>query len=421
MSEQAAGRQQHLAGLWPVPGDGVLARRADLVLLASSESNRLVESLLDVIDQMAAAGGDGRALTDAVAAALDDAAGAAAGPGGGPASGAAEGEAAVLAFGPAGAGLSLLVTGTAWAEVATERGSERVGTGQPGMLLRLLVRTPVGAVRGGIAPDIGASTGTDRFSRLDAGTVRAGGLGYYPAAGYGTGGQSIPPGDMLPARLPAGHAAAAAEWDPTVGPAADSARSYPGGPGSYPGAGGSYPGDSGPHPVGPPSYPGEAPSYPSGAPVVEGVMCENGHFGDPGAPYCAVCGIPMDQRGVPRTHGVRPSLGVLVLDDGSMVELDGDYVIGREPTLDESVAAGHARPLRLLDETGIVSRAHVRVHLDGWRVLVVDLDSANGTRVRVPGQQAEQPLLPHVPLALVPGSLVDLGTRGFRFEAHQGR
>ena len=385
MTEQDAGWQEHEAGLWPVPGDGVLARRGDLVLLAGSESPRLVETLLGLIEQVAAAGGDGRALTDAVAAALDSTAldsaaqdGAGAEPGGG-----VDHEAAVLAFGPAGAGLAILASDAAWAEVTTERGTQLVGAGQPGMMFRLLVRTPVGAVRGGIGPDDGASARTDRFSRLDAGTVRAGGLGYYPA-----GQMPFPVSGRL-----------------------------------YQGEAGSYPSGAHPYPSGQPQYadqepyPGQEPYPADDEPAVEGVYCENGHFNDPEAAFCAVCGVPIDE---PELDGARESLGVLVLDDGSEVDLDTDYVIGREPTLDDSVAAGQAQPLRLVDETGIVSRVHVRVHLDDWRVLVTDLDSANGTRVRFPGQKLEQPLLPHVPMVLVPGCVVDLGARGFRYEAKSG-
>ncbi|MDA8320872.1 MAG: FHA domain-containing protein, partial [Actinomycetota bacterium] len=377
MTEQDAGWQEHEAGLWPVPGDGVLARRGDLVLLAGSESPRLVETLLGLIEQVAAAGGDGRALTDAVAAALDSTAldsaaqdGAGAEPGGG-----VDHEAAVLAFGPAGAGLAILASDAAWAEVTTERGTQLVGAGQPGMMFRLLVRTPVGAVRGGIGPDDGASARTDRFSRLDAGTVRAGGLGYYPA-----GQMPFPVSGRL-----------------------------------YQGEAGSYPSGAHPYPSGQPQYadqepyPGQEPYPADDEPAVEGVYCENGHFNDPEAAFCAVCGVPIDEPGL---DGGRASLGVLVLDDGSEVDLDTDYVIGREPTLDDSVAAGQAQPLRLVDETGIVSRVHVRVHLDDWRVLVTDLDSANGTRVRFPGQKLEQPLLPHVPMVLVPGCVLHPRARG---------
>jgi hypothetical protein len=113
---------------------------------------------------------------------------------------------------------------------------------------------------------------------------------------------------------------------------------------------------------------------------------------------------------------------VLLLDEGAVFQLDADYVIGREPTLDAAVASGEARPLRVTDNAGIVSRVHARVQLDGWRVMVTDLGSANGTRLRLPDQDADQALVPRVPTVLLPGSQVNLGGgRGFHYESHRGR
>jgi FHA domain len=162
-------------------------------------------------------------------------------------------------------------------------------------------------------------------------------------------------------------------------------------------------------------------SYVSAGPIIQGVYCKNGHFDDPEALFCAICGISMNQQTLVPRPGERPPLGVLLLDDGAVFQLDSDYVIGREPGLDASVAQGKARPLRITDESGIVSRVHARIHLDGWRVLVTDLGSANGTRVLLPAQPADQPLVPQVPIVLATGSQVDLGGRGFRYESHRGR
>jgi hypothetical protein len=162
-------------------------------------------------------------------------------------------------------------------------------------------------------------------------------------------------------------------------------------------------------------------SYVADAPVIQGVYCKNGHFDDPEALFCAVCGISMNQQTLVPRPGTRPPLGVLLLDDGSVFQLDRDYIVGREPGLDASVAAGRSRALRITDDSGIVSRVHAKVQLDGWRVLVTDLGSANGTRVRLPKQSADTVLQPHVPIVLATGSQVDLGGRGFRYESHRGR
>ena len=83
---------------------------------------------------------------------------------------------------------------------------------------------------------------------------------------------------------------------------------------------------------------------------------------------------------------------------GSRVTLDGDYVLGREPVLDFDVMAGRARPLRISDPEGTVSRLHLRVSLVGWQVEVSDLGSANGSVLRAPGE--ERTLAPFEPIVL---------------------
>lgn len=410
----------HPAGLFPVPGDGVLARRGDLILLCSLDASQLAEQLLDLLDRAADAGDDGRRLTDAVADAVESADSA--------------GGASVLAFGPAGAGLAVTVCGGAWAEVSTPDGTVRVEAAHASMLLRSVLRTPVTGVRGGLSRADDGAASADRFSRLDAGTVRAGGLSFYqegPAA-------AAPPAEELPPEPPPPADPVlepTAAWVPSDAPDADSAQAErratehwtPPPPEPYSSG---QPFESmlladadveprQPLPTARDLVPGT--SYVSAGPVIQGVYCPNGHFDDPEAAFCAVCGISMNQQTLVPGPGQRPPLGVLLLDDGSVFQLDGDYVIGREPSLDASVAAGQARALRVTDESGIVSRVHAMVALDGWRVLVTDLGSANGTRVYLAGQPAPQELMPQMPMVLTPGSQVDLGGRGFRYESHRGR
>ena len=604
MSEHAAhghGAGGHAAGLFPVPGDGVLARHGDLILLCSLEDSQAADNLLDLLEQIAAAGGDGRQFADAIADVLE----------------AVDSGPSVLAFGPSGSGVAITVSGGAWADITTADGTGRIEAGHPGMLLRGTVRSAVSGVRGGLSPSDNGEASTDRFSRLDAGTVRAGGLSYYSdgmTTGRGAaGGRRSSPqpaggaisGDQMTqsdisgaqtsameiprargrgagasaakaaAAAPAQEAAAtgtetgkaktgAAAGDPGGGPAsagqaaeqADTGGAAAAGLDAGPGAGrAEIPAETAapapqspaqdatfeptaawaaPEPSsaqerqatelwsGPPPQPdrpgpaqaqpspagqagpfeagaghaggaaaGGAPSggaaqgaavglepgvtvppepyepmsgfdptqgqpfeavllldagpgsgldipargplskvkdlppgtssYVSAGPIIQGVYCKNGHFDDPEALFCAICGISMNQQTLVPRPGERPPLGVLLLDDGAVFQLDSDYVVGREPSLDGSVAEGKARPLRISDDTGIVSRVHARVHLDGWRVVVTDLGSANGTRVLLPGQPADQPLVPQVPIVLATGSQVDLGGRGFRYESHRGR
>jgi hypothetical protein len=157
-------------------------------------------------------------------------------------------------------------------------------------------------------------------------------------------------------------------------------------------------------------------------PVVIGVYCKNDHFNDPEARYCGVCGIGMAQQTKAPREGKRPPLGVLVLDDGSVFQLDADYVVGREPALETSEADGGARPLRLVGASTLVSRSHMRVELDGWQVFVCDLNSANGTQILLPGEKEEKELEPGVRTPLVVGAQVRLGNDyGIRYDSHRHR
>ncbi|MBO0817960.1 MAG: hypothetical protein J2P30_22745, partial [Actinobacteria bacterium] len=153
--------------LWSIPGDGVLARQGDLIVLSAIDDRGLAESLLELLVRTAETGGDGQALADAVGAAV-----------GSHQSWGGLQVPAVIAFGPAGSGLAFAVSGTAFVEIATAHGTHRLAAGLPSMLQRCLVGVPVQAVRGGLGGH-GPGDRTDRFSRLDSGTVRAWGLSYY--------------------------------------------------------------------------------------------------------------------------------------------------------------------------------------------------------------------------------------------------
>jgi pSer/pThr/pTyr-binding forkhead associated (FHA) protein len=128
----------------------------------------------------------------------------------------------------------------------------------------------------------------------------------------------------------------------------------------------------------------------------------------------------MRRRSVTPERGPRPPLGVLILEDGAAVAVDGDYVVGRDPARDEAVSAGDARPLRVVDAESTVSRIHAGVHLDGWQVLLTDLGSANGTRIRQPGAKVEQLLDPRVPVPLQPGAQIFVGASCLRYERAGG-
>ena len=407
-------------------GDGVLARRGDLVLLSSLDENGLLDALQELLADIADAGGDGRRFADVVEDTLKSDGRWDAGRGD-------QVSPAVVAFGPAGAGVAVTVSGTAWAELTTAHGTQRLVAGQPSMLLRCTTGSPVSAVHGGLGTIRGDMARTDRFSRLDRGTARAGGLSYYPGhpaisgaqpsaeampAHAGAAGSAVPEKEAPETGTP--EAAAAESGTPDV--ASVEAEAVAGRPFDAMLLIGEELGDVDARPPLPLfAAHGDEAVGDASAPIILGVYCKNGHFDDPAARYCALCGISMNQQTLAPRLGPRPPLGLLVLDDGALLQLDADYVIGREPTLDASVAAGKARPLRITDKGGTVSRVHAQIRLDEWRVLVTDLGSANGTRIRLPDAAADQPLIPRIPALLQPGSHVDLGGRGFRYESHRGR
>jgi hypothetical protein len=151
--------------------------------------------------------------------------------------------------------------------------------------------------------------------------------------------------------------------------------------------------------------------------LVEGVVCPDGHFTDPERPTCRVCGTPLPPGGRRETRP-RPPLGVVVTDGGTVYPVTGDLVIGREPELAPDVLEGRARPLPLRDAERSTSRVHAHLTVQGWRVVLSDDSSANGTFVSRHGAAGPWlPVTPRGPLPLLHGDRVRLGKRQLLFDA----
>jgi hypothetical protein len=161
-----------------------------------------------------------------------------------------------------------------------------------------------------------------------------------------------------------------------------------------------------------------APPRPGEVEMVEGVSCRNAHFNDPESATCASCGVPLEGS-AGRHREPRPPLGVLVTDDGSVFTVNGDYVIGRDPARAAAVLTGQARPLVLQDEEHSTSRVHARLTLSGWKVMVSDGGSANGTFVSRSGPAGPWTPVPADPGArLYPGDRVRIGKRQLLFDCY---
>jgi hypothetical protein len=161
-----------------------------------------------------------------------------------------------------------------------------------------------------------------------------------------------------------------------------------------------------------------APAPPAEPSVVEvwGIRCKKGHFNDPAARYCGICGIHMVQDKVARVKGPRPVLGFLVLDDGMSFKLDTDYVLGSDPHGHDAVRSGMARPLVVKAEGDVISPVHARIVLRDWDVLVSDCGSVYGTYVWSPGGTDWERLSPEQEIKLGAGSQVMVAQRGFMFQ-----
>ncbi|MFQ6330773.1 FHA domain-containing protein [Nocardia sp. CWNU-33] len=95
-------------------------------------------------------------------------------------------------------------------------------------------------------------------------------------------------------------------------------------------------------------------------------------------------------------------------------------MLGREPEHADAVSRG-ARPIRLADSSGGMSRAHAEIRLVNWDVFVVDHGSANGTFVQSPGQHEWARTIPGHPTTLVAGAQVLLGGRVLTFDSQHSQ
>ena len=103
--------------------------------------------------------------------------------------------------------------------------------------------------------------------------------------------------------------------------------------------------------------------------LVPALRCSAGHLNNPAASHCGQCGRSLLDGTARLVDRPQPSLGLLLLDDGSAYALDTGYLIGSNPDLASSLSRGDVRPLVLPERDGVVP-THAEVVLDGWNVTV---------------------------------------------------
>lgn len=138
--------------------------------------------------------------------------------------------------------------------------------------------------------------------------------------------------------------------------------------------------------------------------TVLAAICLNGHYSGAHAPTCRVCGSLMPAQ-TPRTVA-RPTLGALVLQDDTRIDLDRGAILGRAPQVPQEAE----EPPHLVNLAAYgrdVSRQHAEVIVRGWSVFVRDLGSANGTRIHDPSGQITT-LETGVAVPLLPDSLIEI-------------
>ncbi|MEM7342556.1 MAG: FHA domain-containing protein [Actinomycetota bacterium] len=148
--------------------------------------------------------------------------------------------------------------------------------------------------------------------------------------------------------------------------------------------------------------------------MVQGIMCSRGHFNNPAASFCGVCGISMVHVTHNLVPGPRPTLGFVVFDDGSTYGLDRSYLIGREPGDTDDA---HTTALSVQDNNETLSRRHAEIRLVDWAVHLVDLGSTNGSFIWDDTNERWNQVNPNEAVILNGGDTVALGRRTFVFES----
>lgn len=141
------------------------------------------------------------------------------------------------------------------------------------------------------------------------------------------------------------------------------------------------------------------------APQLVGVVCPAGHANPPERGACFVCGAALG--GATETV-TRPVLGSVEISTGGSFTLERSAIIGRRPRASRVSGSDVPQLVTVPSPQQDVSRSHLELRLEGWRVLAVDLGTTNGTTLLRAGNAARR-LRPREGVGLISGDTLDLG------------
>lgn len=151
--------------------------------------------------------------------------------------------------------------------------------------------------------------------------------------------------------------------------------------------------------------------------MVEALVClECENPNPPPASRCRYCAALLSSTDTDVSEVPQPALGVIHLSGGREELLDADLLIGRNPgylPLDR-----YQRAVKHAEEDRSVSRRHIELNLDQWKVMVLNLnDDAHTTLESRDGRRTK--LLPGSPQQLRSGDTVHYGSAWLRFEPEE--
>ncbi|WP_446224890.1 hypothetical protein ACTWPB_07130 [Nocardia sp. IBHARD005] len=354
-----------------VPGTGIVARFGDVVVYLAGETPS-TDRLLGAVETVAnstAASAPGAALAQRLAGVVFG--GASAPPPFG-----------VLA--PTADGMLILLRGAVIAEISGAEGNRRLAGDRAFTWVDEIIREPVRRIA--VGAEMADPTSANPRTDLRAGIVT--GNGFVLNLGRR---RNPPPRRVESVDEPApteatGFQALRVPSRPTV--TSDALPATAGFPAPAPGqpATSGFPPDAG-RPDSETVSAGERPS------TADGVTVSTGPRNSPAAGAPRAWSQPLDaaQRGEPvaLSKGTAPhssSRGALVTEDGLSYPLDRPYVLGRNPSGEESVRAAAATPI-LIERDRLVSRVHAFVAPDRGKVFVREAPATSGTFFAAPDSE----------------------------------